>query len=123
VAHCAKHRIEHEADLAEVQPGPHGGTGSTTAHSFFADAPGLDLVVRKRVLHPGASIGVHRNRSDEIYYVLAGQGELDLDGELRPIGPGSAALTRAGGRHGLRQVGAGDLVVMVVYRRGEPAPS
>jgi quercetin dioxygenase-like cupin family protein len=110
------HRIEHEADLAVVQPGPHGGTGRTTAHSFFAAEPGLDLVVRKRVLHPGASIGMHRNRSDEIYYVLAGEGELDLDGELQPIGPGSAALTRAGGRHGLRQVGAEALVVMVVYR-------
>jgi quercetin dioxygenase-like cupin family protein len=110
------HRIEHEADLAEVQPGPHGGSGSTIAHSFFADAPGLDLVVRKRVLHPGASIGVHRNRTDEIYCVIAGQGELDLDGELQPIGPGSAVLTRAGARHGLRQVGDGDLVVMVVYR-------
>jgi mannose-6-phosphate isomerase-like protein (cupin superfamily) len=117
------HRIEHEADLAVVQPGPHGGTGSTIAHSFFADAQGLDLVVRKRILHPGASIGMHCNRSDEIYYVLAGQGEIDLDGELQPLGPGSAALTRAGGRHGLRQVGAGDLVVMVVYRRDGSAPS
>ena len=29
-----------ERELAVTQPGPHGGTGETTAYPFFADAPG-----------------------------------------------------------------------------------
>src|SRR5688500_12872286 len=51
--------VQAEADLAVTEPGPHAGTGSTTAFPFFADEPGFDLVFRKRALHPGSSIGLH----------------------------------------------------------------
>ena len=43
--------------LAARQPGPHNGTGETTAYSFFDKVRDLPLVFRKRALHPGASIG------------------------------------------------------------------
>lgn len=109
--------VEREADIATAQPGPHSGEGSTTAYPFFEDAEGFDIVFRKRALHPGASIGEHSNDKDEIYYVLSGQGELMLDGEYREVGPGDAILTRSGSRHGLRQRGAMDLVILVVFRR------
>jgi quercetin dioxygenase-like cupin family protein len=109
--------VEREADIATPQPGPHSGEGSTTAYPFFEDAEGFDIVFRKRALHPGASIGEHSNDKDEIYYVLSGQGELMLDGEYREVGPGDAILTRSGSRHGLRQRGPTDLVILVVFRR------
>lgn len=110
------HVIEHEADIAVAQPGPHAGTGITTAHPFFAGVEGFELVFRKRVLHPGASIGWHRNDKDEIYYVLSGEGELRTDDGTRRIGAGTAALARSGGSHALRQTGDADLVIFIVYR-------
>lgn len=114
--------VEQEKDIAVEQPGPHDGDGTTTAYPFFADAEGLRFVFRKRALHPGASIGLHVNDKDEVYYVMSGRGELTLQGVVREIGPGDAVLTRAGDSHGLRQVGDEDLVILVAYpkRDGEP---
>ena len=107
--------IEHERDIGLAQPGTHGGGGSTVGYSFFAGVADLGMVFRKRVLHPGAAIGVHRNHRDEIFYVLHGQALLELDGQQSLIGPGTAVLTRAGQTHGLQQAGAEDLVVFIAY--------
>ena len=104
-----------------TEPGPHAGTGTSTAYPFFADEPGFDLVFRKRALHPGSSIGLHRNDKDEIYYVLSGRGELLLDGKRREVGPGDAILTRNGSTHALEQRGKEDLVIIVVYQRPKKA--
>lgn len=115
--HAAEPRslVQREADIAVSQPGPHEGSGVTTAFPFFEQEPGLGFVYRKRILHPGASIGLHRNDKDEIYHVLSGHGELTLQGERRTIGPGDAVLTRNGHTHGLEQRGEEDLVILVVY--------
>jgi quercetin dioxygenase-like cupin family protein len=115
--------VEQARDIAVEQPGPHEGTGTTTAYPFFADAEGFDIVFRQRALHPGASIGEHRNDKDEIYYVLSGQGELLLDGERRMVGAGDAVLTRDGSTHALFQRGDEDLVIFIVYRKPQPAAS
>jgi quercetin dioxygenase-like cupin family protein len=112
--------LEREADIATQQPGPHEGEGLTTAFPFFEQAEGFDIVFRKRALHPGASIGEHRNDKDEIYYVLSGRGELMLDGDYREVGAGDAILTRRGSTHGLRQRGEEDLVIFVVFRKPVP---
>lgn len=109
--------VEQARDIAVQQPGPHEGQGTTTAYPFFDDADGFDIVFRQRALHPGATIGEHRNDKDEIYYVLSGRGELMLDGKHREVGPGDAILTRNGSTHGLKQAGKEDLVIIVVYRK------
>lgn len=114
--------VEQERDIAVEQPGPHEGTGTTTAYPFFADAEGFETVFRKRALHPGASIGEHRNDKDEVYYVLSGRGELMLDGTRREVGEGDAILTRDGSTHALYQRGDEDLVIFIVYRKREPSP-
>jgi mannose-6-phosphate isomerase-like protein (cupin superfamily) len=108
-------RIQHDADVAVEQPGPHDGTGMTTAYPFFSDLQDLKFFFRKRALHKGASIGLHRQAEDEIYYVLSGMGELTLDGTIIPVGPGTAMLTRPGSSHTLRQTGEGDLVILISY--------
>lgn len=109
--------VENLHDIAVQQPGPHGGAGTTTAHPFFDDAAGFDIVFRQRALHPGASIGEHRNDKDEIYYVLSGRGELLLEGKRSEVGPGDAVLTRDGSTHALFQRGDDDLVIIVVYQK------
>jgi mannose-6-phosphate isomerase-like protein (cupin superfamily) len=109
-------RIVRDADVAVKQPGPHDGTGTTTAYPFFGDVPDLEQVFRKRAMHPGSSIGVHEQKDDEIYYVVSGAGEYTLDGKIIPVGPGTALLTRPGSTHGIRQTGKEDLVIFIVYR-------
>jgi len=110
-------QVVHEDTLARAQPGPHGGAGPTTAYPFFADAQGLPLVLRKRVLHKGAGIGLHPQHKDEIYYIVSGQGSYVLDGKQHDVRAGHALLTRKGSSHALQQVGDEDLVVLLAYPR------
>ena len=114
--------VQQARDVAVKQPGPHEGRGTTTAYPFFEDAEGFDIVFRPRAMHPGSTIGEHRNDKDEIYYVLSGRGELLLDGRLREVGPGDAILTRKGSTHALEQRGEEDLVIIVVYQPPKKAP-
>ncbi|MGR4896663.1 GDSL-type esterase/lipase family protein [Stenotrophomonas sp. LARHCG68] len=108
-------RVIREQDIARTQPGPHGGAGPTTAYSFFAEVGDLPFVLRKRVLHRGAGIGLHPQHKDEIYYIVSGRGLYVLDGQQYEVGPGHALLTRSGSTHALQQTGDEDLVVMLAY--------
>lgn len=113
----ATSQVVHEHDIARSQPGPHGGAGPTTAYPFFADVEGLPFVLRKRVLHKGAGIGLHPQHKDEIYYIVSGQGAYVLDGRQYDVRAGHALLTRSGSRHALQQRGEDDLVVLLAYPR------
>lgn len=110
-------RVVHERDIAISQPGPHGGAGPTTAYPFFADDKDLPFVLRKRVLHKGAGIGLHPQHKDEIYYIVSGQGSYVLDGKQYDVAAGDALLTRVGSLHALQQRGEQDLVVLLAYPR------
>ncbi len=103
--------------IAVTQPGPHGGTGKTTAYPFFKDAPGMSFEFRKRVLPAGAGIGFHQHDKDEIYYVISGNGIYTLDGEDYAVTAGNAMLTRPGSTHAIRQTGEADLVLLITYRK------
>ena len=51
-------------------------------------------------LDPGETTQRHYHRaSEEIYFVLEGEGELEIDGERRRIRPGDAALIPPGAWH------------------------
>jgi mannose-6-phosphate isomerase-like protein (cupin superfamily) len=109
--------IQRDAEVAKEEPGTHGGGGMSTGYSFFAKAPGLTTVFRKRALHPGAGIGYHEQKEDEIYYVLSGRGEYTLDGVTQEVGPGMALLTRTGSSHGMKVLGDQDLVLIITYQQ------
>ncbi|HEY7286501.1 MAG TPA: cupin domain-containing protein [Vicinamibacterales bacterium] len=107
--------VQHDADVAKNEPGPHQGPGQTVGYVFFEKTPNLHFSFRKRVLKPGAGIGYHEQHEDEVYYVLSGRGVMTLDGTPTDVGPGAAILTRTGSSHGLKQVGAEDLVVIIAF--------
>jgi mannose-6-phosphate isomerase-like protein (cupin superfamily) len=107
--------LERDAEVAKNEPGTHKGGGETIGYSFFAKAPKLGLVFRKRAFKPGSAIGYHLQREDEIYYVLSGRGTMTVDGKSFDVGPGDAVLTRPGSSHGLKQVGQEDLVILINY--------
>ncbi len=115
--------IETDSLVATPQSGPHEGGGETTGYSFFSGVPDLEFVFRKRALHPGAAIGYHEQDRDEVYYVLSGTGELTMNGTKSVVGPGTSILTRTGSSHGLRQTGADDLVIVIVYSKSSSVSS
>jgi len=109
--------LERDAEVAATEPGTHNGGGQTIGYSFFKKAPRLGLVFRKRALKPGSGIGYHEQKEDEIYYVLSGRGTMTIDGKSFDVEPGTAVLTRPGSSHGLKQVGAEDLLIMINYEQ------
>lgn len=104
-----------DSAVTREEPGPHEGTGTTTAYRYFDDVTDAKVIFRKRALHPGASIGMHVLSHDEVYYVVSGRGELKVDDTTVEVGPGSATFMHEGADVGIRQVGDEDLVVIVAY--------
>jgi mannose-6-phosphate isomerase-like protein (cupin superfamily) len=44
----------------------------------------------------------HHRRTEEIYFIVDGTGEMELEGERRRVAPGDAVLIPAGSRHQIR---------------------
>jgi len=107
--------IDHEKGIAVDEPGPHNGGGKTTAYPFFGDVKNTKLTFRKRVLHPGSSIGYHLQTEQEVYYIISGNGELTMNGKIIPVTTGDAILTMPGSSHGLKPAGSDDLAVLIAY--------
>ncbi|WP_194923916.1 cupin domain-containing protein [Catenulispora pinisilvae] len=64
---------------------------------------------------PGGLSGEHRHtRTEELYYVLAGEGEFLVNGEAVYASPGSLLLTGRGAVHGLRNLGPDSLDWLVI---------
>lgn len=108
--------VVHEDDVKCEEAPPHGAIGMSTAYRISDAAPRpRAMEFRKRVLHTGAAIGLHRLDHDEVYYVLAGTGEVSADGAARTLTPGMAAYLYSGAVVGIRQLGAEPLAIIVSY--------
>jgi mannose-6-phosphate isomerase-like protein (cupin superfamily) len=61
-------------------------------------------------LAPGFATERHYHRqTEEIYYLVEGTGEIEVDGERAQLGPGDAVLIPPGAWHQIRADGAGPL--------------
>ncbi|MFC5344480.1 cupin domain-containing protein [Brevundimonas staleyi] len=111
-----------EADTMVRQVPPHNGTGMSTAYRISDVAPNRAMEFRKRVMHPGSSIGLHVIAHDEVYYVVSGQGDVISDGVTTRMGPGDTAYLYDGGNVGITQVGDEDLVLIIAYPTAQRVP-
>ncbi|HVZ58083.1 MAG TPA: cupin domain-containing protein [Chitinophagaceae bacterium] len=107
--------LQHSDETGREEAGPHAGGGKTTVYPFFSQVRDFKMAFRKRVLHPGSAIGYHLQQTDEVYYILSGQGEMNMNGQILRLKAGDALLTRAGSSHGLRPVGRDDLSLIITY--------
>lgn len=107
--------VKQDGEVTKVEPGPHEGTGQTTAYRYFDDVRDARVIFRKRALHKGASIGMHVLTHDEVYYIVSGRGELTVDDTKREVGPDTAIFMHEGADVGIRQIGETDLVIIVSY--------
>jgi mannose-6-phosphate isomerase-like protein (cupin superfamily) len=105
-----------ETQVVRDEPPPHGNIGMSTAYRISDVVPQpRTMEFRKRVLHPGAAIGVHPIAHDEVYYVIAGTGDVTSDGVTKPLMPGMAAYLYDGAQVGIRQTGDDPLVLIIAY--------
>ena len=81
--------------------------GSTIRVLLDAAAGGaVNQSLAEAELGPGQQTQRHYHpRTEEIYVLLEGGGEMEVDGDRAPVGPGDAVLIPAGTRH---QITAGD---------------
>lgn len=109
--------LERDTGVAKNEPGPHDGGGPSTSYIFFDKVPDLKFSFRKRVLHKGAAIGYHLQRTDEVYYIIGGTGKMTINEHTFAVKRGDAILTRGGSSHSLAQKGATDLTIIITYQK------
>lgn len=62
---------------------------------------------------PGVRTQSHYHpASEEIYYILSGEAQMFLDGELRQVGPGDAIAIPPGKVHSIENTGATELIFL-----------
>ncbi len=87
--------------------GVHGGTGPmfwkrlATGGMLHGDWESFEYC---RV-PPGSTIGEHvHSRTEEIYYIVAGRGEMSVDDARREVGPGDLIVTPLNGMRSCRRL-------------------
>jgi len=124
---------EPEAEGMVEIAGIHHGKGTGKARIFrFADqsAPAYFMIYD---LPPGVSEGVHvhfldnRNKEgsfDEYYYVISGQGQMDIDGEIVPVVRGDHVHTPLEVAHGVENTHPTDnlRIFLTFIQRGSETP-
>lgn len=72
-----------------------------------------NLSLARATIEPGASTLRHRHgETEEIYYVLRGDGALEIGGVVERVGAGDARLIRPGVEHRISAVGPEPLVIL-----------
>jgi mannose-6-phosphate isomerase-like protein (cupin superfamily) len=109
----------HPADVYGVH-----GTEGLTQWACLARGAGLagcwEAVEWARIPAGGVS-GEHlHTRTEEVYVLLSGRGEITLDGRPHPVRAGDAVLTGLGTTHGLRNLGEEALEWLVIELTAAP---
>jgi quercetin dioxygenase-like cupin family protein len=85
--------------------------------------PGREAVITNVEIIPGGSVGRHTHPGDEISYVLAGEGEILMEGKPPlKIKPGDGFIIPGGTKHDAHNTGAETLRLVGVYviEKGKP---
>ena len=53
---------------------------------------------------PGGHLGLHRHQQPEVYYIISGQGLVEIDGEQRLVTAGSVVFIASNVEHGMRNL-------------------
>ena len=68
-----------------------------------SNAPVVNQSLAEATLPVGATTERHYHKaSEEFYFVLSGSGMMEIDGQMREVGPGDAILIPAGAWHQIR---------------------
>ena len=79
--------------------------------------PSRGLVTGILEVPPGASVLLHHHEPEETYYVVRGQGRMEIDGDESDLGPGSAVFIPSNAKHAVRCTGTEPLVSVFSFAR------
>jgi len=65
-------------------------------------------------LNPGKTSLLHRLKTSEVYYIITGTGEMEIDGEKAVVGPGQAVYIPPGTAQRIRNTGEEELVFICI---------
>ena len=92
-------------------PGMNNGTGMMTA-KMYMDEQGKVIPCS---IHTGGSIGLNKHEtSDDIKYVLSGNGKAICDGQEEILSAGTCHICKKGSEHSIINTGNEDLVLLTV---------
>jgi mannose-6-phosphate isomerase-like protein (cupin superfamily) len=85
----------------------------------------------EEVLPPGKSVGRHHHlETEEVYYILEGEGRMSVGSEAREVAAGDAIFIPRGSAHTLENTGQAPMTILLVcgpayayedHHAGEPA--
>ncbi|HIS24815.1 MAG TPA: cupin domain-containing protein [Candidatus Faeciplasma gallinarum] len=91
--------------------GMNNGSGTMSAKMYMSEH-GKIIPCR---IHPGGSIGMHKHlTSDDINYVISGEGRAVCDGVCETLSSGVCHVCRKGSEHSIVNTGKDDLVLLTV---------
>jgi quercetin dioxygenase-like cupin family protein len=101
--------------LGEMSWEPFGGSTKgifrkPLSKATFPSGSKAALVLAK----PGGEFPEHVDAYSHIFYILEGEAELSVAGEKACAGPGTALTVMAGKKHGYRNSGQGDLLLITL---------
>lgn len=92
-------------------PGMNGGTGTLSARMYIGEH---GKIIPSRI-HPGGSIGAHRHdTSDDLNYILSGEGKAICDGTEELLSEGVCHICKKGSEHSIINTGTEDLVLLTI---------
>lgn len=97
----------------------HGGTGTLKCFSMLEAASSQRFSLFHRdILPPGVSIGVHEHtHNEEIYFLISGICLMTVDDQTAIMEAGDLSLCGLGHRHGIKNIGSEDAVLIVIASR------
>ena len=73
------------------------------------------IVLGVCTIPPGGVLVNHSHPKEEIYYILTGQGVVEIDGEARPVSDGAAVFIPNNAEHSLKNVGTEQLKFLYTF--------
>ena len=77
-----------------------------------------DVAIRYSLAHakvpPGATTKPHRLAAAEVYYIIEGTGQMTIDQQSAPVGPGCAIYIPPGATQYIQNVGEDELVFICI---------
>jgi len=74
-----------------------------------------NFVLGHVTIYPGGEVPRHAHSQEEVYFIVSGQGIIELDGEETAVGPGNYAAILPGQSHSLRNTAKEDMVMLFCY--------
>ena len=99
-----------------IQKRCHNGRGAVLFREVFSknDFKSTIQFLHETSVMPNSTIGYHKHSgNEEIYYVIEGKGLMVVDGQEKIVETGDAVTTYSGSSHGLKNIGAKDLKILV----------